>query len=311
MRLYLATSLVLLNVVCFAQDGELKINNLYTPTAPGFVLLDKAPSLVEKPSDPKAFGVDILNLFEGGAIQTTPYWLFNHPDYTFDKHINNKFPLFQTFNLSVSTTKADTFSSLAAGGRITMVRIFSKQRKYEIASIKQDIINLLVEMPIDEKAIAKKKSKLEYLKSRTCFAVELAGAIASSASNNTFDNLDINRSGAWLNVRWAPYYKLPIDICGVARYTNSISSISTDSSYFDYGIAASYNSAQLDLSVEFVSRNNYSLNTAHTRFALVGNYMVSNNIVVVASVGKDFSNLDNVLAIFGIKLALSNEKMQL
>ncbi|MCB0699162.1 MAG: hypothetical protein KDC11_04905, partial [Chitinophagaceae bacterium] len=280
-------------------------------TAPGFVLLDKAPALVEKPSDPKAFGVDILNLFEGGAIQTTPYWFFNHPNYTFDKHINNQFPILQTFNLSVATTNADTFSSLAAGGRVTVVRLFSERRKGQIDSIKKDIINLLVDMPIDEKAIAKKKAELEYLKSRTSFSAEIAGAIAISANNNTFDNLDVNKSGMWLNLRWTPNYKLPIDVCGVARYTWANTSINTDSTFFDYGISASYSSKELDISLEYVSRNDYSTNQSYTRFALVSNYMVSKNIVVVASIGKDFSQVENILGVFGVKLAFSNEKMQL
>ena len=74
------------------------------PSSPGFVLLDKAPSSIDKPQNPKAFGISLLNLWQGGAVDFTPYWIIpNHPKYTFEKDLNKIFPILQTFDISVAT----------------------------------------------------------------------------------------------------------------------------------------------------------------------------------------------------------------
>src|SRR5882757_6482927 len=89
---------------------NITLNDLYIPDAPGFILSDKAPSSVEKPVTPRAFGISLLNLWQGGAIDVTPYWLTSKPSYTFDQWIDKKFTVAETFNISVATFKTDTSS---------------------------------------------------------------------------------------------------------------------------------------------------------------------------------------------------------
>ncbi|MEZ5016124.1 MAG: hypothetical protein R2800_03675 [Flavipsychrobacter sp.] len=297
---------------CNAQKGQVELNNMYIPNAPGFVLLDKSPSLVEKPSDPKAFGIDILNLLEGGAIQVTPYWLFQHPNYTFENHTNNKFPILQTFNISVASIVKDTFSSIAAGGRVTVLRLFSQNRVAQINSIKSNIVDLLVAEDMKETQIKEKLKEIEYLRSRASFLLEFAGAISSTVGNNGVEALHINKTGLWLNIRWAPYYKIPIDLVGVVRYTKGSLFTSQDVPFFDYGIAMSYNTRVLDMSMEYVARHDFSLKGSnYNRFALVSNYMISEKIVIVASIGKDFYSVKNIIGVLGVKFGFSNQKMSL
>lgn len=108
---------------------QTKVSDLHIPDVPGLVLSDKAPSSVDKPANPRAFGVSLLNLREGGAIEVTPFWLANQPHYTFERWLNNKFPLLETFNLSAATFKTDTSSILTAGFRSQLLRIFSNSTK--------------------------------------------------------------------------------------------------------------------------------------------------------------------------------------
>src|SRR3954464_13184446 len=103
-------------VKCYAQSkpvDNITLNDLYIPDVPGFVLSDKAPSSVEKPVTPRAFGISLLNLWQGGAIDVTPYWLQSKPSYTFDQWIDKKFTVVETFNVSAATFKTDTSSILS------------------------------------------------------------------------------------------------------------------------------------------------------------------------------------------------------
>src|SRR5215207_5684058 len=88
-----------------AEPLKVKLNDLYIPGVPGFILADKAPSSVEKPTTPRAFGLSILNLRQGGALEVTPYWLTNKPRYTFQDWVNKKNTTIETFNLSAATFK--------------------------------------------------------------------------------------------------------------------------------------------------------------------------------------------------------------
>ncbi len=107
MRKIIATIVAafLVSIVVSAQNpvDNISLNDLYIPDVPGFVLSDKAPSAVDKPVTPRAFGISLLNLWQGGAIDVTPYWLTSKPSYTFDQWIDKKFTVAETFNLSAAT----------------------------------------------------------------------------------------------------------------------------------------------------------------------------------------------------------------
>src|SRR5215813_8272021 len=72
------------------EDLKVQINDLYIPNSPGFILADKSPASIDKPVTPRAFGISLLNLMEGGAIDVTPFWLTNKPMYTFNDWVKKK-----------------------------------------------------------------------------------------------------------------------------------------------------------------------------------------------------------------------------
>jgi hypothetical protein len=75
-----------------AQDNRVKIEDLETPSSPGFILLDAAPASIESPTTAKAFGTSILNSItqSGGipknyAVEFTPFWFTKPRAITFEK----------------------------------------------------------------------------------------------------------------------------------------------------------------------------------------------------------------------------------
>lgn len=81
MRKHLKYIIVLWWAVSLSQDGfEAPLTNLSIPNSPAFVLLDEAPSLIERPGTPKALGAELLQSFEGGtfdniAVEFSPFWM--------------------------------------------------------------------------------------------------------------------------------------------------------------------------------------------------------------------------------------------
>ncbi|QIL40005.1 hypothetical protein G7074_12465 [Pedobacter sp. HDW13] len=78
--------------LAFYANAQVKMNDLIIPDAPGLILGDKAPSMVSKPSTPRAFSASLMTLAEGGAVEVSPYWLSNKPNYTYKDFITEKFP---------------------------------------------------------------------------------------------------------------------------------------------------------------------------------------------------------------------------
>ncbi|MCK7558456.1 hypothetical protein MKQ70_27040 [Chitinophaga sedimenti] len=255
----LSTILLLLPFTLQAQETSL--NNLLTPSQPGFVILDKSPASIEKPTSPKTLGISVLRLLEenGGGLDFSPYWFGNHPNLTFEKYMNNRFPVLQTLNVSVAAAAGDTSSYMSAGLRTQLFRYYRASELGEIARIKADIVAALSDDPdnIDLDKIKELKNELSELTSKTTVNIELAAAMAGFSPDNKFGNLGNNRYGAWLNMAYRPIAKAPLHLMGVVRYTKAIDplGVGRDSSLFDYGLAMSYQQAKFDVQLEFVNRN--------------------------------------------------------
>jgi len=322
--LFLITAITGYHAAAQEKTFNAAVSDLYIPDVPGFVLSDKAPAAVDRPSNPRAFGVSLLNLRNGGALDVTPFWLVHNPKYTFDKWTKNKFPVIETFNLSAATFKTDTTSVLSVGFRSQVVRIYSKTTLTDMAEVKKQIVKLITpkfdsgDNPLDltradSLAAFKKLDELNELKKKGFFAVELAGAIIGSSNNNSFKRLSSERSGVWANLRWSPLI-VPVNITGVARYSwanNASPKVGKDSSFLDLGIALNYEWRKLSLAAEYISRRDFSIDKNYTRFSFVGNYALTENIILVASVGKNFSKVDDIITLVGVKFALSRSKLSL
>ena len=312
---------IIISVACLGYSilstaQTIPITDLEVPSAPGFVLLDKAPASVEKPTSPKAFGISILNALKDnqGAIEVTPYWLWNHPALTFSDALKQHFPLAQTFNISGAVSQNDTGSFVSAGFRVQLVRVYSKHKWHEILHIDTALTGLLsVDRELLEEDTLKALGKeLGELRSQSTFNIELAGALAAYSPDNKFSTLANNRYGIWLNLKWQPYWKTPLSLVGVARYSKTIqpTEISKeDSAFFDGGIALSYQNNSFDLQLEYVYRNDIPNGKAYDRTTFIANYMVADNLVIVASLGKNFDNVQDIFAAFGLKFGLSKQKI--
>ena len=296
-----------------AQTKMISINDLNIPTSPAFVILDKSPASIEKPSNPKALGLSLINLWQGsGAAEFTPYWLTNKPAYLFSDDIKNKNPIFQTLAFSIASAKEDTMTSIAVGFRTQLARSYSANT---IKLINDKVEEIVAELSggdnIDEENIKKLKKDLNDLKSKTNWVVELAGAYAGKSSPK--ESVAAYKSGFWAHLKWTPDAS-PVTFVGLARYTSSIGNVSksiSDSVFFDYGLNISHQSNDFDLQFEYVKRKDVSANAVYDRAVLVANYQIMPGVVAVVSFGKDFNKVNNIFSALGVKFGLSNEKMKL
>lgn len=109
---------------CFGQQDTTSLNMLLTPGAPGFVLLGVSPTSIARPADVTDFAVDVLNstgnltaLPQNYAIEVAPYWLFSHPELSYDQFAGDTGVVAtaeQTFSLSLATS-----SALSGGNGVT------------------------------------------------------------------------------------------------------------------------------------------------------------------------------------------------
>jgi hypothetical protein len=83
-----------LNISAQSQkQTEINLNDLQAPNSPAFILLDVAPTLIERPTSSKAFATSIINSIaenngipQNYAVEFTPFWFFKHPEFTAYKY---------------------------------------------------------------------------------------------------------------------------------------------------------------------------------------------------------------------------------
>lgn len=82
-------------IPCFVFSQEISLQGLKTPNAPGFQLLDIAPSSIQKPTNPKEFAFDVFSLTNNGtalpknfSFEISPYWLFKPSSENVYKYLN-------------------------------------------------------------------------------------------------------------------------------------------------------------------------------------------------------------------------------
>lgn len=315
MKQLLSVTMMVLMALYGRSQMTLPINDLNIPTSPAFVLLDKSPASIEKPSSPKALAVSLVNVWEkSGAVEFTPYWFRDRPAYTFRDNLQNRAPVFQTFAISAATAKVDTVTGLSIGFRTQFFKSYSKALSGDILAKAKEIIDLLsVENPedIDMAAVNNAKKELNYLQTKTTFIAELAGAYKGESSPSR--SLAAAKAGIWLHLRYTPD-KFPLTFVGLARYTwgaGAVAHSGRDTAFFDYGINLSYQNEDFDIQAEYVNRRDFSERANYDRLAIVVNYQVIPGIVAVASLGKDFKRVNNVFALLGVKFGISREVAKL
>jgi len=132
-----------------AQNNEVALEDLKLPSSPAFILLDVAPTSIDRPTTTKAFSTSILNSInenngipENYAIDFAPYWFFKHKKLnamnywgfskTKDGNFQKPFSQARYGNISFATVKSqitmDTLgtmkdiSNIALGFRTTIIQ---------------------------------------------------------------------------------------------------------------------------------------------------------------------------------------------
>jgi hypothetical protein len=169
---------LLLLIVCslsfsaFAQDSDVKVDQLTAPSSPGFLILGREVTNIEKPTNPTDLLVSMRNassdfstIPRNFALDFTPYWVFGGGKTSFDQMIGHKNVLnniLQSFQLSVATQtlekkNADEDSTqLGLGFKFSILR--GKVSKKFIRRIEDEVQPLLMEA---NKMISKNIASLE------------------------------------------------------------------------------------------------------------------------------------------------------
>lgn len=136
-------------VAAFGQKSDsLTLKDLEIPNSPGFILLDKTPTTIERPNSTKAFMLSALNSFTDNngipknyAVDFTPFWFFKHPKMTSYKYMGynkvkdrqNIFKDFKKVSISfafLTTTDSATknqINNLSLGLRTNLLSVRSKK----------------------------------------------------------------------------------------------------------------------------------------------------------------------------------------
>lgn len=300
-----------------AQDLQLKLSEIKTPTNPGFSLADVSPSIVQKPTNPRGLVASLLSIKDGGALEVSPYWIIkskSRDELTYEGFNNNQLKFSKIFALSVATFKSDTSSYLSLGARILSLKIHSSESKTKAGKLITQIIENLSLPPnrIDLRKIDTLRNDLENLQKHPIFRLEVAGAWLGYSTKNSYEGLQKSRSGLWMNMCYTPLNS-NLEIIALARYINNsaVSNFSKESNLLDLGLSVGFEKSDFSLHGELVFRNDNVLNKSYHRIAAVANYKLNDQIYLVSSFGKNFTEVNNIIALIGVNFGLSKEQLKL
>ena len=301
--------------LALAQNSvnELNFQDLATPSSPGFILLDTAPSAIERPTTPQGFGVSVLGFFQGtgGALEVAPFWLMTHPKLTAEKMYKNKIPILYNFSISAATIETDSSNYVAAGFRTRVFQSYSKTNSAKLDSIRGELEMALADLNDTVKIMELLPYYLGLIE-KPVFTVDVAAAIGGSTMTNSFKDLDLNRWAAWCSFNYRPngndFY-----LTALARYINNnkFEEYTAEADLVDLGARLNYDINKFCISIEYINRIDSSNNEASAyRLAAIGSYQISKNFYLTSTFGKNFSDVDNIIALAGINFGFSQTKLK-
>ncbi|QIL40006.1 hypothetical protein G7074_12470 [Pedobacter sp. HDW13] len=213
----------------------------------------------------------------------------------------------QTLTFSVATYKEKNTFGFAPGLRVQLLRLYSERSRENLQKKAADLVSLLSQgTTINLDSINKANEALDEASQQGLFVVEFAAAVLGKSTEGYLKDLDFNKSGTWLNIKWQPA-KFPVGLVGLARYSWKNNTSSQDSSALDFGAGLKFTKAKWDLSAEYVNRRETG-GKHYERLAFAVNYAISENIVLTGSVGKDISGVNNIISLLGFKVGLSRNE---
>ena len=312
----LITSIIIFLLLQFANitiaqtSNQLEFKNLETPSTPGLILFDETDAAIEKPTTPEGLGFSLLGLGrQGGAIEFAPYWLFNHPNLSVDKYISNITPVLSHFSVSLASLKTDTSQIISGGFRVRLVQFYGNQ-----LSTMSDLVDKIKDAQLDEDMNREDSLWNEYsqLLSKPVFNIDFAGAIGAISITNSFSTLEIQRWAVWMTLNWRPkgddFY-----ITTLARYINKSpnTEYNFEQNQLDIGSRLNYDISRVTISMEYLHRLDFTTDQFDDyRLAAICSYRILKNIFVTATFGKNFSEIDNIIALGGVKFGFSKSKIE-
>lgn len=312
----LLTFLFVCSISATAWSQQLPdLNELRTPASPGFILSDQTPSSIERPTTPQGLAVNIISLQQGGALETAPFWLTKHINYKFDNLAFNAFPIPETFSLSISSNRGDSVSILSAGARVQLLKLWSASSRKSVTDLRDSIMAALNDFDPDtvdqnlEASIQDMSRRLGKKVQQPTLVVEAAGAILGSTAENNFSKLRRSRVGVWMSINFNPSVDLPLSFIGLARYVDNpyFGEYARNAKIFDYGLRAVYRLDRVGISGEYIQRSELSNNTNYNRLAAIVEYKLYEGIHATATFGKNYSEISNIIALFGVTFGLSKK----
>lgn len=299
----------------FAQTNTLEFSNLETPTAPGLILFDETPASIEKPTTPQGLGLNLLGLGQnGGALEFAPFWLKDHPNLSAEDMYTNKSPVFSHLGLSLATVSSDTLTFISSGIRTRIFQSYGKNKK-KLSTIKANLENALssdLSNPETIETIEALRKQYVDLIEKPLFNIDIAAAIGASATNNSYSNLSLNRWAIWTSFNFRPkgydFY-----FTAVTRYINSDNFEGAEKSadIVDLGSRFNYDISKFTVSLEYIQRFNTTFNRNDDfRIATIGSYKLSDNVFITATFGKNFNEVNNIIALAGVNFGFSKKKVR-
>ncbi|WKL50478.1 hypothetical protein Q1W71_12055 [Flavobacterium pectinovorum] len=290
----------------FAQDSKVDISTLETPTSPAFILLDDTPESVERPTTPQGVATSFLGAFNGagGAVEVAPYWLA-YRDITAEQMIKKRFPFKQFLSFSFANVKGDSATYVTGGIRARIFQYQNTKRKSDALKLYNEIGELSADPIKNHDAIQKKKKEYQKLLSNPSFSINFASAIAAGSVDNSYDNLSFARWGSWINFDFN-FSKNTFNILSRFITNEKLENYEAKADLIDIGAKYSYDFGRLNLGMEYVQRFNIIDDTDEDyRIAGIGKYQLMDNVYLTASFGKNFTDVDNVIALAGISFGYS------
>lgn len=319
-----------------------EVDQLRTPSAPGFVLLGVEPASVERPTTPKTFAFSLLSAFKNGdtlpknyALEAAPYWLFPHQSLTYDGYMKAGVgqTLLQTVSLSLVTSTeehpANTDAALAAapttklamGLRAQLLSGHASQAlieaRKELEAAQAEALDVVSDAdtapsrrtgppptPEDFPKVKAAALKIQKLdKERVGFLLEGAGALALNYAESKAKNAELSRWGAWATAGYR-LDKPRLEIIGVLRYQRDALA---EQSLLDAGGRANFKLGELSLGGEYVHR--WAPDDDFYRLAGILEYQIQSGVYLSATFGRNFENgaTGNLISILGLNFGLGSD----
>jgi len=300
------------------RAGEIALNDLRTPSAPGFVILGVEPTSVERPMTPRSFAVSLASaainpdaLPRDYAIEASPYWLMPHDDLTYeDFYLNNALKNFyRNLSVSIAISKSEaTADSLAADTRMGFGFRTLLFRGHDSQKIGEALEAMLDgKTRAEEDSIAREiKTMVENRKGNQPFgfSLEAAGAVALRYPGNDTEKGRAYRGGCWVTPTYRSASHAQIQYLGVFRWLME----DGVKPRYDLGFRFLWLATErLSMSAEYISRFGQIPDTEKEdtyRIAGVVDYHLDADMYLTATFGKNFQEnaegRDDLIARLGI-----------